>query len=241
MKDDSCKFHCYWNIRKNDLVRTDIIDKIKLVIFDMDGVLTDIDSSWKHIHDYFGSSNQKSVDDYLKGKIDYLEFIRRDIALWKENGKLVKKKKIEDILSDVPIMKGAYECISALKLKNIKTIIVSAGLDILSNRVAKELGIDYDYSNGIKTDVNGYLTGDGTMQVRLIYKDKIVKEISEKMNIPLESIAGVGNSCFDIPMLKACGLGIAFNPSDECIKEAADIVVVEKDLSKIIPFIERYM
>jgi len=44
-----------------------VIEKLYL---DMDGVLTDTISSWKHIHDYFDTSNERSVDKYLKGKID---------------------------------------------------------------------------------------------------------------------------------------------------------------------------
>jgi phosphoserine phosphatase len=42
-------------------------------------------------------------------------------------------------------------------------------------------------------------------------------------------------------MLETCGMGIAFNPEDDCIKEAADVIVKGKDLSKILPFLEKYM
>ena len=66
MKRDSCRFYCYWNTRKPNSAKADNVEKIKLVIFDMDGVLTDIISSWKHIHDYFGCSNQKSVKSWRK-------------------------------------------------------------------------------------------------------------------------------------------------------------------------------
>ena len=241
MKQDICRFYCYWNTRKPNNIKTDKHDKIELVLFDMDGVLTDIISSWRHIHEYFGSSNENSVNDYLKGKIDDLEFIRRDISLWRENGKPARKKTIEKVLSDVPIMKGAPKCINELKSKGIKTAIVSAGLDILSERVANELGIKYCYSNGVKTDKNGFLTGDGYLQVKLMYKDKIVKAISDQLNIAFENIAAIGNSCFDIPMFEACGLGIAFNPDDDCVRKLADIVVEGKDLSRIIPTQEPFV
>jgi phosphoserine phosphatase len=210
-------------------------------MFDMDGVLTDILSSWKYIHDYFNTSNERSVDDYLKGKIDDMEFIRRDASLWKENGKPIKKDKLVEILSDVPLMKGADKCIDYLSDKNIKTAIVSAGLDILANRVAKDLGINYVLANGIKTDNNGYLNGQGILGVKLMYKDLAVKSFAEKNKIPLYSIVSVGNSCFDIPMFETTGLSIAFNPGDECTKKAADIIIENKDLSKILCFIKDYI
>jgi len=241
MKQKKCKFYCYRNTRiKNRFVKKDM-DKLELVVFDMDGVLTDIISSWKYIHDYFKTSNKRSVDEYLKGKIDDMEFIKRDSSLWVENNKPITKRKLIEILSNVPLMDGSKECIDFLKKNKIKTAIISAGLDILAYKVAKDLGIDYVYSNGIKTDKKGYLTGIGILNVRLMYKDETVIKISKKLKIPFQRIATVGNSCFDIPMFELSGYSIAFNPEDDCIKESANAVVYGKDLTKIIPFLENFI
>jgi len=207
----------------------------------MDGVLTDTISSWKHIHDYYRTNNERSVDEYLKGNIDDLEFIRRDVSLWKQNGKFVSKDTIRDILCKIPLMKGSKTCISYLNKNNISTAIVSAGLDILAEKVAKELGIDYVFANGIKSDEAGRLTGEGVSNVQLIYKDKNVLNLAKKLKIPLRNCAAVGNSCFDIPMFETCGVGIAFNPEDTCVREAADIVVEGKDLSRVIPEIQPFI
>ena len=241
LMDPTCTYHCYKNSRKAISKEVDKPEKIKLVFFDMDGVLADTISSWKSIHDYFGTSNEQSVDDYLRGNIDDLEFIRRDISLWKTNGSLTTKDVVQNILFDTPLMEGAEECILFLRKNNIKTAIVSAGLDILAEKVAEELGIDYVFANGIKQDERGQLTGEGILQVQLIYKDKNVKNLAEKLGIPLEKCAAIGNSCFDVPMFETAGLGIAFNPEDECVKKSADVIVEGKDLSKVIPALEPYI
>jgi phosphoserine phosphatase len=241
MNQKSCRFYCYRNSREPNTIKTNRLDKIDLVLFDMDGVLTDTISSWKYIHEYFGCSNERSVDEYLRGEIDDMEFIKRDVTLWKENGKPIKKDRLVDILSDIPLMRGAKECIDMLKENQIYTVIVSAGLDILAERVGKKLDIDFVFANGIKTDENGRLNGEGIVGVGLIHKDKNVINISDQLNIPLENIVGVGNSCFDIPMLETCGMGIAFNPEDECIKKVADFVVEGKDLRNILPYIQKYL
>ena len=232
-----CQFYCYKNTRGNSNIITTKQDKIELVVFDMDGVIIDTISSWKYIHDYFRTSNDHSVDDYLKGKIDDLEFIRRDALLWQENGKPITRNKLIEIVSDVPLMKGAEECIDMLKEHNVKTAIVSAGLDVLADIVTEKLDIDYVFCNGVKADDNGFLTGEGILQVELMYKDKKIIELSKKLSIPLEKIAAVGNSCFDIPMFEVSGIGIAFNPDDDCVREAADYIVEEKDLTKILPIL----
>jgi len=241
MQDKICKFYCYRKTREKNSPRLKKMDKLELVIFDMDGVLTDIISSWKYIHDYYNTQNDRSVNEYLQGKIDDMEFIRRDAILWKENGKPTTKEKIAEILSDVKLMKGAKESIETLKRNDIKTAIVSAGLDILSEKVSSELGIEHVYSNGVKTDEDGHLNGVGIVGVRLMYKDLTVKELADKLNLPLDRIATVGNSCYDIPMFEIAGLSIAFNPEDDCTREAADVIVEGKDLTKILPVLQRYL
>jgi phosphoserine phosphatase len=241
MRSTKCSYYCYRDTRNTIQYNNKQLEKIELVVFDMDGVITDTISSWKFIHDYFGSSNERSVDDYLKGKINDMEFIKRDVSLWKENGLPVTKQKLVEILSEVPLMRGAEKCMSYLKKKGVKTGIISAGLDILADDVALKLGIDHIFANGIKTDEEGRLTGEGIIGVRLMYKDESVKKLSEQAGVPFQRIAAVGNSCFDIPMLNKCGLGIAFNPEDDCVREAADIVIEGKDLSKILSVIESYI
>ena len=241
MKSTECSYFCYKDTRRLYQYNKKKLDRIELVVFDMDGVITDTISSWKYIHDYFGSSNERSVDDYLKGKIDDMEFIKRDVSLWKENGKPITRNKLVEILSNVPLMQGAKECIASLNNRGIKTGIISAGLDILAEDVASRLEIDNIFANGIKTDENNRLTGEGILGVKLMYKDETVKKLSEQSNIPLHRITAVGNSCFDIPMFKTCGLGIAFNPEADCVRVAADGVVEGKDVSKILPFIEPYI
>lgn len=204
----------------------------------MDGVLIDVLSSWRYIHKRFGTSNRQSVTAYLNGEIDYAEFMRRDVALWKENGKPVTQETISKILFELPIITGAKECFLFLKKHRIKTAIVSAGLDILADKIAKDLGVDYVFANSVRTDSDGRLTGEGILRVELIHKDKNIKALLRKLSLPVEECAAVGNSCFDIPMFEACGIGIAFNPEDDCVKASADVVIEGKDLRKLIPAID---
>ncbi|MBN2065619.1 MAG: HAD-IB family phosphatase [Candidatus Thermoplasmatota archaeon] len=241
MDQRSCDYYCYRNTRTTLLPTKKKPETIQLVIFDMDGVITDTISSWKYLHDYFGTSNDHSVDAYLKGTIDDMEFIRRDVALWLNGNQPITHQRLAEILADVPLMKGAKPCIRALADQGIQTAIVSAGLDILARRVAKELGMNHVYANGIKVDAHGRLTGEGMLGVALMYKDHVVRSLSKKLDIPVRNMVAVGNSCFDIPMFETCGFGIAFNPEDDCVQDAADVVVEGKDLRKILPYLEPFM
>jgi phosphoserine phosphatase len=74
-----------------------------------------------------------------------------------------------------------------------------------------------------------------------MHKDKNVKALAKKLHLPMDACAAVGNSCFDIPMLETCGLGIAFNPEDACVIKSADVVIEGKDLSSLISMIKPYI
>lgn len=235
MDEEICKNHCYREKQSNKPLNISANGKIKLIVFDMDGVLADIRSSWRWIHKAFNKDNEASVRAFLRGEIDDEEFVRRDISVWHRNESLVTMMELKEILQDVPLMPGAEECVNLLHKEGITTAIVSAGVDVLAHTIAERLGIDEVIANRVHCDENGRLTGDGTVMVKLQEKGKTVQRLTKKLNIPQENCAAVGNSCFDISMFEACGLGIAFNPSDECVVREADVVIKEKDLRKIIP------
>ena len=236
-----CPYPCY---RKNkEPIRSPSHKRriVRLVFFDMDGVLIDVLSSWRYIHQRYKTSNRQSVTAYLNGEIDYAEFMRRDVALWKDNGKSATKETITQILFTLPMMTGARKCFQFLRGHQVKTAIVTAGLDILAEKIAEDLGVDYVFANSVKTDSQGRLTGEGILRVELTHKDENVKSLRKKLTIPVEACAAVGNSCFDIPMFEACGLGIAFNPEDDCVRASADVVVEGKDLNKLILALEPFL
>ena len=206
--------------------------KYKVIVFDMDGVLVQDESSWITIHNYFKADNIGSFKDYLDGKIDYCEFMKRDIALWPR----VNVKIIEHIFDPIRITPGVRYVINEFKKRGFIMALVSAGLDILANKINKELKFDYVFANGLNIDKDGFLKGTGQCQVELLRKDKIVKLLSKKLNIPLSQFVVIGDSKYDIPMLKIVGLAIAFNPKDDEVKSVADIVINDKNMNKVLNF-----
>ena len=91
----------------------------KIIIFDVDGVLTEEASSWKAIHQYFGVDNTQNLNDFLNGRIDYDKFMRKDIALWPNKTHI---SQIEKILSGVKSVSGVKETIENLREKGYQKI-----------------------------------------------------------------------------------------------------------------------
>jgi phosphoserine phosphatase len=211
--------------------------KYKFVAFDLDGVLVDTFSSWVWMHKHFNVNNDHSLHAYQRGEIDYLEFMRRDIALWLENQNDLTIADVAEILSTVPVIKGAKEVITKLKEQNVQTAIISCGIKVLANRIADDFGIEIVVANGIVADEKGRLTGEGTLEIELADKGKPLRELLEKYGIKKEESAAIGNSYGDAGMFQVCGLGIAFNPEDDITKETADVIVKGDDLREILKYL----
>ena len=209
----------------------------RLVVFDMDGVLADAESSWVFVHKHFGVNNEHSLHAYLEGKIDDLEFIRRDIALWKEKDPAISEEKIRAVLAGVNLMPGAARTIRKLRESNVRTAIVSAGIDLLSQRIADDLGMDFHLANGLKTDDSGRLSGEGVLRVKLMDKGDAVVEAMRRLDAKAAETIAVGNSRYDISMFRKVGKGIAFRPMDDFVRENADFVVDQKELTAILDFV----
>ncbi len=241
--DPSCNWECYKKLRTNNTPLTPRkITELKIVFLDMDGVLADINGSWRQIHQYFHKNNNTNVQNYLKGELTDQEFIQSDINQWRQpNGTLPSKKDIQNIYSNAPLMRGAVQFIKYLKKHRILTAIISAGVDILAHQIQQILGIDLCYANTLNIDKDNILTGAGTVNVPLIHKDQAIKKILKNHNIQAHQAIAIGNSCFDIPMFYAVGIGIAFNPSDTCITKEADHIIPTKNLADLIPLIDTYL
>ena len=211
----------------------------KFVAFDLDGVLVDTFSSWIWMHDHFKVNNDHSLYAYQRGEIDYQEFMRRDIELWLKKKKDMTIYDVKEILSAVPIMKGAKEVMDEMKKRGILTAIISCGIEVLADRVAEELGIDFVVANGLEVDENLRLTGEGILSIELADKGKPLRKLLLENEIEKEECTAIGNSYGDAAMFEVSGFGIAFNPQDDTVSQKADAVVEGDDLRGILRYICR--
>lgn len=188
-------------------------NKYKLIAFDLDGTLLTGKSSWGAVHDYFGTAPiaRKNYDIYCNGIIDYKEFMRRDIAAWP---KPLHISKISKVLSSLDLRFEAKEVIDAIHKRGITTVIISAGISLLADFVAKELKIEKVYANELCTDEKGFLTGEGGMKVDLMFKHLALLEVAESLGLDLSECVAIDDSINDIKFLQMVGLGLYFGSED---------------------------
>ncbi len=180
--------------------------EILLAAFDLDGTLLEHDSSWVALHRHFGTTHlgEASLRLYSQGKIDYKEFMRRDIGSWP---KPVTREQIDAILSNYRVRKEAPKTLGELEGRGIEIALVTSGIDILARKVAQELGIEHWVANGLRFDKQGRVLPHGIGRVDPTHKDRAYLKLLKRLGIPKEKTIAVGDTVYDLAFLRSAGIG----------------------------------
>jgi phosphoserine phosphatase len=185
--------------------------KVKIVLFDVDGVLVDEKSSWHVIHRYMGVEDEadRGTRMYLEGIIDYLGWMKHDTRAWSK-AKRIHISDLKKVFEKIPIRPEAVDVARKLHRKGYLIGLVSAGIDLLVARVAREVGADVWIANKLSYDKAGYLVEGGVPLVPAEKKDYAVKKILGELGLKPEEAAFVGDSVWDIPAFLIVGTPIGY-------------------------------
>ena len=202
---------------------------IKLVVFDLDNVIIDgeaIDEIGKlaNVEEDIAAITEKA----MQGEIDFETSIKDRVQLLEGTS----IEEIEKVADELPLMPGACETIKCLKEKDVDVAIISGSFDVVADKVKDKLDVENVYTNSFSVE-DGKLTGEVTGPLVSGTKLDVLNDHVEKAGITLEEVVAVGDGANDISMIESAGCGIAFNAKDS-VKEIADIVVDEKDLTKVL-------
>jgi len=201
-----------------------------LAIFDVEGVLYDAEylpilaekvNKEKEIWEITKQGIQGKIDweKGLKQRVDLLNGIDYDTCI--------------QVANSLPIMTGAKEACSTLKAAGWKIMAVSGGFTIITDRLKKELDLDFVYSNELVFN-NGNLDGV-IVNVNADKAKAAMIKISE-WDEKKENITVVVDGANDVKLFNIAGFGIAFRAQD-LVRDLATVTLDEKDLSKIVGLI----
>lgn len=206
---------------------------MRLAVFDMDGVLVDTWSSWDYVHRALGTSAEEARHAFFLGEITYEEFVRRDVEAWLKRHPDLTVERVREILSTVPHMRGIGEMTSALREMGYTLVIVSGGIDLLAEMLAKRYGFEEYYANGFEIRDGEVIP---RVRVPVPVKGDVMRDLIRRYR-PGEIVA-VGDSDVDVDMFQHAHLRIAFNPCSLELEDMADYVIHEKDLRLIVPLLQ---
>jgi len=206
---------------------------MKLAVFDFDSTLMDGETI-----DFFAAElglEEKVAaitEEAMNGKLDFFESLITRVKLLEG----LDYNKVLEIGRELPLMPGAYEIIKELQNKGYKTVCFSGGFRVGTQPAKEKLGLDADFSN-ILHQKDGKLTGQVGGEMMFDYsKGELIQRLQTLLNISKENTLVVGDGANDRSMFTHADTRVAFC-AKEVLKKEANIIVDEKDLTKILDHI----
>jgi len=185
--------------------------RVRLVVFDVDGVLVPIHSSWGYLHEHYGSVEEarRNMELYKKGLINYYEWMRLDVEAWiRAAGRPITRRELEEVLGRVPVIPEARRAVEELHSMGVMTALLSGGIDVLVERVARELGVERWEANRLVFDERGLLVPGGIPIVEALGKDRVLRRMVSDLDVELEETMFVGDSQWDAPAFRVAGCSV---------------------------------
>ncbi len=203
---------------------------MKLCVFDFDSTLMDgetIDFLAKElsIEDKVSVITQRA----MQGKMDFFESLTKRVSLLKG----LNEKLVDDICHSLPYMPGAKETISELKKRGYRVVVFSGGFRNATSYAKDILGFDADFSNVLHVR-DGLLSGlvGGDMMFGFS-KGDMLQRLQTLLDVNPNRTMVVGDGANDLSMFKFANTKVAFCAKD-ILKKEANVVIDQKDLTKII-------
>ena len=204
-----------------------------LAIFDVEGVLYDAEYL-PLLAEKVNKENQiwEITKKGIEGKIDWVNGLKERVHLLRG----IDYDTCVEVANSLPIMTGAKEACLALKNAGWKIMAVSGGFTIITDRLKKELDLDFVYSNEL-------VFKDGNLDDVIVNVDadkakSAMIKINE-WNEKKDNIITVVDGANDVKLFDITGFGIAFRAQD-LVKDLATVTLDENDLSKIIGLINTH-
>ncbi len=204
-----------------------------LAIFDVEGVIYDAEYL-PLLAEKVNKENKiwEITKKGLEGKIDWVEGLKQRVELLRG----INYDTCIQVANSLPIMIGAREAWRTLKDAGWKLMAVSGGFTIITDRLKKELCLDFVYSNEL-------VFKDGKLDDVIVNVDSDkaksaiikIREWDEKK----ENITTIVDGANDVKLFDISGFGIAFRAQD-IVKDLATVTLDEKDLSKIVGLINTH-
>lgn len=198
-------------------------DRFKLLAMDMDSTLITIECI-DEIADYAGKKTEVAeiTEAAMRGEIaNFTESLNRRVALLKG----IPESALEAVFNErLKLSPGAAELIAFAQSKGWKTLLVSGGFTFFTQKLQKQLGLDYTKANTLEV-VDGQLTGkvlgeivDGEMKKATILKT------CEELGINSEQCIAMGDGANDLPMMSIAGASVAYRAKPK-VQEQTDFKI----------------
>ncbi|HEX6255057.1 MAG TPA: phosphoserine phosphatase SerB [Euzebyales bacterium] len=156
----------------------------------------------------------------MEGELDFEESLRERVQLLAG----CPLEVLDRVRGRLRLTPGAPLLARTLRRLGFVTAIVSGGFTQIVEPIRDDLGLDHVVANELEI-ADGRLTGNllGDIVDRR-GKAAALRDLAAQTGVPINQTVAVGDGANDLDMLRAAGLGIAFN-AKPVLREAADTTV----------------
>jgi phosphoserine phosphatase len=165
----------------------------------------------------------------MAGELDFAEALASRVSLLAG----LPMAAVEQVRDELQLTPGARTLVRTLKRLGYAVGVVSGGFTALTDRFVAELGLDFAAANVLEV-VDGVLTGRilGEVVDRRGKADAL-RRFAARFDVPLSQTVAIGDGANDIDMLRAAGLGIAFN-AKAALRDNAAVAVNHPFLDAVL-------
>jgi phosphoserine phosphatase len=215
------------------------IPDIRLVCFDLDGTLLDgTIFIWQTLHDQLQtdrSLREQAKKDYFAGKISYQEWFEHDLCMFQTVN--ANREMILDALKGISLMNGAQETLDTLRQRGYRLAVLSGSIDLAITQFFPYMNFEHVMINEIYFEHTGKLIGGKHTPYDLEKKADGLIEIARREDLDLHNCCFVGDNFNDIQAMQVAGFGFSFNSKSAELDRVADVVIKERDLRAILPYL----
>ena len=167
----------------------------------------------------------------MRGELDFRTALDERVMMLRG----LALSRIEAIAREVRLSVGAEALLDACRAVGMRTVLVSGGFDLIADVVGAALGFDRVVANRLDFE-NGQLTGRvlGPI-VTAETKLAVLREECAGLGIEAGQAVALGDGANDIEMIRAAGLGVAYQ-GKPVTRDAADLCI--DDLNALIPHLQ---
>ena len=202
----------------------------RIVMLDMDSTLIE-----QEVINLLGAAAGQSIaieaitHKAMAGDLDFKAALIERVALLKG----MDQNILNQVRDQITLTKGAKKLIDELHQQGHKVGVVSGGFIEVIEPILNSLSIDFYRANKLKIS-DGLLTGEIEGPLIDSHAKRIaLEQFANQEKVPLEQTVAIGDGANDLEMIKAAGLGIAFNAKPK-VAAAADTTISNQDLSTVL-------
>jgi phosphoserine phosphatase len=210
-------------------------EDIKIIAFDLDGVLFDGASAAFALAQKvgLGSKYEELFMRMATEKLAFNEALREGALIWKG---VPFGGNYREFVKQLPLMKGAEATIQALKTAGYIVGCISSGVSqFFMEPLEERLDLDFAYSNILGTS-NGTHSGEIEYAMGRPQKAETALKVLKERQLSTANLASIGDGENDIDLFRVSAFSIAFNPESEKVSGAATVTIHSKDLGSILEY-----